>query len=112
MDRTDHLDVTIAKESKRAGSAFCTTFGKTSGKESVLTALVLQKPAALSVSNIMIDSVEDKNSNSVYRIHDNTNEKVSFCEQVESNTLSLTIGNTDKKRSKSSDVSSQEEVQT
>ena len=56
--------------------------------------------------------MEDKNNNLTYKKHDNTNEEVRFCEQVESKTLSPTIDNTDKKRSKSSNVSPREEVQT
>ena len=77
----------------------------------LVTALVPKKSVAPSVGSINIDSVEDKNNNSTYKIHDNTNEEVSFCEQVESNTMSPTIGNTDKKGNKSSEVSPREEVQ-
>ena len=44
-------------------------------------------------------------------MHDNTSEKISFCKKVESNTLSSTIDNTDKKGIKSSKVSSCEQTE-
>ena len=51
--------------------------------------------------------MEDKNNISTYSIYENTNEEVSFfCEQVESNNLSSTIGDTTKNGSKSSKVNS------
>ena len=83
----DHLDLTVAKECRRTGFAFCAISGKTFGKESILTALVLKKPVALSVDSIIIDSMKDKNDNLAYEIHDNADEKVSFCEHVERNTI-------------------------
>ena len=100
FDDMDHLDITIAKESRRTKSSVCASSGKMFGKESVLKVLVLTKPTALSVDIINIDSVEDKNNNSPYKIHGNTYEEVRFCEQVESNTQSPTIDDTNKKGSK------------
>ena len=97
LDDMDHLDLTVARENRRIESALCTISGKTLGKESVLTTLAPKKPVALSVSSINIDSMEDKNNNSSYKKHDSTNEEVSFCEQVESNILSPTIDDTDRK---------------
>ena len=47
-------------------------------------ALVPKKPVALSIGSINVLSVEDKNKNSTYKIHHNTNEEVSFCEKIES----------------------------
>ena len=50
----------------------------------------LKKTVALSVGSINIDhrvvenaSVQNNNNNITYRIHENTNKKVSFCEQDE-----------------------------
>ena len=83
LDNMNHLDLTVARESRKTESTFSATSGKTFRKESVLTALVPKKPIALSVGSINIDSVEDKNNNSTYKIHDYTNE-VNFCEQFES----------------------------
>ena len=75
--------------------------------------MVSKKPVALSVGIINIDSsVEDKNNNSTYKIHDNTDEEVSLSEKVESNIMSPTTVNTDKKGSKSSEASPRKEVQT
>ena len=66
-------------------------------------ALVPKKPVALSVSSINNDqkaaenaSGEEKNNNSAYTVYEDTNEEVSFYEQVQSNAMSSTIGNTDK----------------
>ena len=67
----------------------------TRSRRLVKEALVPKKPVVLSVGSISINSVEDKNNNSMYKIHDNTDEEVSFCEQVESVTLSPTIADTD-----------------
>ena len=50
--------------------------------------------------------MEDRNNISTYSIHENTNEEVSFYEQVESNNLSSRIGDTTKNGSKSSKVNS------
>ena len=44
----DHLDLAISKESKRTESACCAISGKTFGNQTILTALVPQKPIALS----------------------------------------------------------------
>ena len=78
-----HLDLTIAKESKRTESALCATSGKTFGKETVLTASLPKQTVVLSVGSINIEqrvvektSVENKNNNSTYEIHHNTKEKV------------------------------------
>ena len=73
----DHLDLTIANYSKRIESALCAISRKTFGKESILMGLVPKNPVALSVGNINIDSMEDKNNKSTYKIY-NTNEDVSF----------------------------------
>ena len=98
----DHLNLTIAKESRSA----CAISGKTFRKESVLTGLVSTKPVALSVDSINIDqrvvenaSVQDKDNNLTYTIHGNANEKVSFCEQIERSGMSSTIDGTTKKGS-------------
>ena len=110
----DHLDLTIMKESRRTESALCAVSRKTFGKKSVLTALVPKKSVALLliVGSINIDqrvvedvSMEDNNTGLAYKIHDKTNDKVCLYEQVASNTLSFTIGDTDKKGSKSLKVS-------
>ena len=93
-------------------------FRENFGKESVLTALVPKKPVALPVGRINIDqravenaSMEDKNSNSTYKVDDNINEKVTLCEQVESSASSSIIEDTDEKYM-SSEVSSCEEVES
>ena len=44
----DHLALAISKESKQTESACCAILEKAFGKETVLTASVLQKPIALS----------------------------------------------------------------
>ena len=75
----DYLDLTITKESRKTESALCAILGKTFGKESVVTALVPKKPVALTVSSINIDSGENKNNSSTYKIY-NDSEDVSFCE--------------------------------
>ena len=105
----DYLDLTIKKK-KRTESASCAISGKPFGKEAVLTVLVPKKHLALSVGSINVDSVEDKNNGLTYKIHDNIDEEVRFCEQVQSNNLSSTIDNTHKKGSKSSKVSSCEQT--
>ena len=51
----DHLDLTIAKESRRTVSALCKISGKTLSKGFVLTTFVPKKPVALSVGSINID---------------------------------------------------------
>ena len=56
--------------------------------------------------------MEYKNSNSTYKIHNKINEKVSFCKQFESNSLSPTIDDTCRKICKRSEVSSLEQVRT
>ena len=93
-------------------------FRENFGKESVLTVLVPKKPVALPVGRINIDqravenaSMEDKNSNSTYKVDDNINEKVTLCEQVESSASSSIIEDTDEKYM-SSEVSSCEEVES
>ena len=121
LDSMDHLDLTIVKESKIIRSAFCAISGDTFGKESVLTALVPKKSVAPSVGSINVDQrvikntlVEDKNEYSTYEyeIHENTNDKVSFREQIEKNTRSPTIDDIDKKARKNSDVNRLKQVQT
>ena len=64
-------------------------------KQSVLTALVPKKSVALPVGGINVGqraventSVKDKSNNLMHRIHENTNDEVRFCEQIESNKLS------------------------
>ena len=54
FDNVDHLDLMIAKESRRTESAFCAISGKTFGKKSALTALAPKKPVALSVDIINV----------------------------------------------------------
>ena len=73
---------------------------KKNGKQSVLAALILKNSLVLSVGSINVDQrvgenllVEDKNKMSTHKIH----EEVSFCEQVESNSLSSTIDGTGRK---------------
>ena len=112
----DHLDLTT-KESKRKEFVLCAISGENLGKESVLTALVPKKPVALSVGSISVYQrdvgdplVEDKNKRLTYKIHENNNE-VNFREQIESSTLSPTIGGTDK-GNKSSNVSSCEQTRS
>ena len=53
----DHLDLTIAEESRKAEYVLCAISGKTYINESVLLiiALVLKKPEALPVDSINID---------------------------------------------------------
>ena len=52
----DHLDLTIAEESRKTESVLCAISGKTYSNESVLTAfLVLKKPVMLPVDSINID---------------------------------------------------------
>ena len=87
LDSIDHLDLITAKYIKRTESALHVISWKVFGKKSVLTALVPRKPVVLSVSSINIDqrvventSVEDQDNSSTYKINDNTNEKVNFCE--------------------------------
>ena len=55
LDTVDRLDLINAKERRRTESAVCEISGKMFGKESVLTALVPNKPAALSVGIINVD---------------------------------------------------------
>ena len=59
----------------------------------------------LSVGSINIDSGEDKEKKLSYKIYDNINEKVSSCEQIESNTLSPTSDNTGREGFKTTEVS-------
>ena len=95
LNNTKYLDLTTAT-CRGTESAPCSISGETFGKESVLPALVPKKPVSLSVSRIIIDSVENKNSHSTFNIL-NTNEDVSFCKQVEGNTPSPTIDGTGRK---------------
>ena len=91
-DNFDHLDLAIAKVSKRASSAYCAISRKTLCNEIVLTTSVQQKPIALSAVSMNIDqraltngSVKNNNDSSAYRIHDptstNKNSEVSWCEK-------------------------------
>ena len=103
LKNTDPLDLTIAKKRRRTKSALCVISGETFGRESVLTVLVPKKPVALSVGSINVDQsavknilVGDKNGILTYKIH-NTKEDVSFCEQIEGNTLSPTMKSNGKK---------------
>ena len=97
----DHLDLMIAKKSRKIGYTLCTISGKTFGKESARTALVPKKPVALSGGiidgdQIVVESAIMKNKNkhniSTYKTHNN-NEDVRFCDRVIGNTrhLRLTI---------------------
>ena len=58
-----------------------------------------------SINAVKNPLMEDKNKRSTYKIHD-ANEDVSFCEQVEGNTLSPTIDDVDREGNKSLRVSS------
>ena len=111
FDSMDHLDLMIAKESKKTYSSLCVISEKMIIKESVLMALMLKTSVELSVG-INIDLVEDRNNNSMYEVHDTTNEEERICRQIESNALSSTIDSTDEKGSKNSEVSAREQVQT
>ena len=98
LDDMDHLDLTKAKESRGTESALCAIPGKPFDKESVLTALVPNKSVALlvNIDQRVVEnaSVEDQNNDSTYKVYDNTNEKVRFCEKVEHNApSSMTEGN-------------------
>ena len=68
----DHLDLIIAKQSRRIEYTLCTISGKTFCKESALTALVPKKPVALSGGIIDVDQrvvessiVKNKNKNNI-----------------------------------------------
>ena len=118
MNNIDHFDLTIAEESRRTDSSFCAISGNTFGRESVLTYLVPYKPVAPSVGSINVVQrvvenplVEGKNKILTYEIH-NTNEDVSFREQVKDNTLSPTMNFTGKNGCKTSEASSLEQVRT
>ena len=109
-----HLDLMMAKCS-RAESVLCAISGTKIGKESVLSSLMPKQSVVLSVGSINVNqtvventSVEDKNGSSTYKIHDCTNEKVSPCEQVQSNAPSSMIDDTDE-GSKDSEASSPEQ---
>ena len=111
----DFLYLTIEEESRRTQSALWVILGKTFVKESAQTAINPKKPVALSVASISIDqepvenaSVEDTDNNSTYKIRSNTN-KVSSCEQVESNASSSMSDYADR-IDKSSDVIFREKV--
>ena len=56
--------------------------------------------------------MDDKNKYSTYKTHYNPNKEVSFCVKVKNNALSPMINSNGKKRSKPSEVSPREEVQT
>ena len=77
----NHLDLAIAKESKRTESACCAISGKAFGNQTVQTASVPQKPITLSAVSMNIDqralqdgsSVAGNNNDSpTYGIHNHT----------------------------------------
>ena len=107
----EYHDLTITDESKRTESALCAVSGKKFGKESVLTALVPKTPVVLPVGSVNVDQrvvkIHKWGARTKFqrpKIH-NTNEDVSFCEQVEGNNMSPTTDDTDRKGSESSEVS-------
>ena len=72
FDKMDHLDLIIAKQSRRIEYTLCTISGKAFGKESALTVLVPKKPVALSGGIIDVDQrvvesaiVNNKNKNNI-----------------------------------------------
>ena len=72
FDKIDHLDLIIAKQSRRIEYTLCTISGKTFGKGSALAALVPKKPVALSGGIIDVDQrvvesfiVKNKNKNNI-----------------------------------------------
>ena len=79
-DNSSHLDLVIAKESKRTESACCAISGKTFGKETVLMTSVPQNPITLSSAVCMnIDqsslgngSIGHNNDRPTYGIHNLT----------------------------------------
>ena len=77
-----HLDLTVVKKSRRTESSLCAISGKTFGKV-CSNGYSSKKSVALSVGSINVDSVENKNNSSTFKIQGNTNEEVSFFEQVE-----------------------------
>ena len=119
FNNMDHLDLTILKERKITESILYEISGKTFGKETVLTALLLKKLKALSAVSININqraledlSVRQNKDTSTCRVHDCTEKKDSSCEQTESNAPSSMIDDDADKRKKYSEVSCCEQLQT
>ena len=57
----EYLDLSLVKESRRTESALCAISGKKLGRESVLTALVPEKPVAQAVGSINVDQKVGEN---------------------------------------------------
>ena len=89
LNNLDHLDLTIANETRRTESALCAISGEMFDKESVPRALLVPKNAvALSVGSIKIDQKVRKCTNGgqkqslMYKMYANIDEEVSLCEQI------------------------------
>ena len=119
LDSVDHLDLKIAKESRRTETALCAISGEKLGKESVLTALVPKKPVAQSLGSTNINQrvlenplVEDKTKSLTYKIQESTNE-VSRCEKIKVIIWRFsTIDDNGRKGCKTSEVSALKQIRT
>ena len=115
MNNFDHLDVAIAKGSKRKEPACCAIPRKTLGNETVIMASVPRKPIALSAVSINIDqralangSAGNNNASPAYRIQDPTSTSISSevsCFEKD-NPPSSMVDNIDKESNSSKDLES------